>query len=157
MSENTSLQDGIDVTLSSGSWSCIVSQVTLPTAMSDTAECWNTPYACAAFQTLRALNIKCKCLTLFPLAWHISPLQQPTPPCSFPFSLATALLCLQQMPQEFVAFMIILKEAGINLRNAGQLLWQPYPPQTTISNILRSFLILCRLRGNNAEEESDWF
>lgn len=43
-----------------------------------------------ALQMVRAFNMKCKSLTLFPLAWHISPLQL-TPWCSFPlffYSLA---------------------------------------------------------------------
>lgn len=59
------------------------------------------------------------------------------------------------MPQQFVAFVIAGKDAGTHLRNAGQLLWQPCPPQTTISNILRSSLILRRLEGNNAVEKNE--
>lgn len=127
---------------------------------------WHYPLSCqilssvetlhtlARLQTLRGFNTKSKCLPLFPWAWHISPLQQLAPRCSFLFSFPTALLCLQQMPQQFVAFMMVLRHAGINLRNTGQLLWQPCPPQTMIFNILRIFLILCRPQGNKAKKKN---
>lgn len=88
---------------------------------------------------------------LFPCTWHISPLQQLDPWCSFLFSFPIALLCLQQMPHQFVAFVMVSRDAGINLRNTGQLLWQPCPPQTMIFNILRIF---CRLQGDKAEEKN---
>lgn len=53
--------------------------------------CSNTPDDCRALQRLRAFNMNCKYLPLFPLAWHISPLQQLTPWCSFPFSFFYSL------------------------------------------------------------------
>lgn len=127
---------------------------------------WHYPLSCqilssvktlhvlAQLQVLRGFNTKPKCLPLFPWAWHISPLQHVAPRCSFLFSFPIALLCLQQMPQQFVASMMVLRDAGINLRNTGQLLWQPCPPQTMIFNILRIFLILCRLQGNKAKNKS---
>lgn len=90
----------------------------------------------------------------FSLSLTHSPLQQLAAQCSFLFSFPIVPLCLQQVPQQFVAFVMVLRDVGTNLRNTGQLLWQPCPPQTTIFNILRIFLILCRLQGNKAEEKN---
>lgn len=154
MPANISLQDGINATPLSNPWSCITSQVTLSTVMSDTVKCWNTPYACTAFQTLRGFNMNSKRLPFFPLEPDTSHLYNWLLRALLYSLFTLALLCLQQMPQQFVASMTGLKDAGIHLGNTGQLLWQPCPTHTMISSVLRSFPILCRLQGNNPGEEN---